>query len=39
MKVLVVMVVRGLRARLREWVRPEHPWSVEDELFNMGRKR
>ncbi len=39
MKVLVVTVVRGIRARLREWVRPEPPWSIEDELFNMGRKR
>ncbi len=39
MKAAITAVVRALGARLRGWVRPEHPWSVEDELFNMGRKR
>ncbi len=39
MKALVVMVVRGLRATLREWVGPEQSWDLEEELFDMGRKR
>ncbi len=39
MKAAITSIVRVLGARLREWVKPEHPSSVEDELFNMGRKR
>ncbi len=39
MKAAITAIVRSVRVRLREWVRPEGPWSIEEELFNMGRKR
>ncbi len=39
MKAAIVAALRSLGGRVREWTKPEHPWSVEDELFNMGRKR
>ncbi len=39
MKAAVTAAVKALGARLREWVRPEQPWSIEDELFNIGRKK
>ncbi len=38
MKAALTSIVRALGARLREWVRPEHPWDLEAELFGMERK-
>ncbi len=38
MKAAITAAVRALGARLRGWVKPEHPWDLEAELFGMERK-
>ncbi len=38
MKAAITTIIRVLGARLREWIKIEHPWDVEAELLGMARK-
>lgn len=39
MQAAITATGRSLRVRLHEWTKPEHPWSLAEELFLIGRTR